>query len=106
MLGKHSIVFSEVPFGLIDGVHRATSFEKLPEIFAKFSEPLQNEQSCAAYIRTVKEFGEEIDLKFLIRNCPQYIKEHSEPNEEVLSNICNIEKVILKALSNFNKFNS
>lgn len=106
LLGKHSIVFSEVPFGLIDGVHRATSFEKLPEIFAKFSEPLQNEQSCAAYIRAVKEFGEEIDLKFLIRNCPQYIKEHSEPNEEVLSNICNIEKVILKALSNFNKFNS
>lgn len=106
LLGKHSIVFSEVPFGLIDGVHRATSFEKLPEIFAKFLEPLQNEQSCAAYIRTVKEFGEEIDLKFLIRNCSQYIKEHSEPNEEVLSNIGNIEKVILKALSNFNKFNS
>ncbi len=65
MLGKQSIVFADVPFTLIEGVHRVHSFEELPKILASMTS-IENMKSCAAYLAAVKSTGMDINLKYLI----------------------------------------
>lgn len=66
LLGKRSVVFSDVPFSLIEGITRVHSFEELPKLFSTFSQPCDNLLSCAAYIKTVKEEGAPLDIKYLL----------------------------------------
>ena len=56
LLGKRSIIFGEVPFSLIEGVTRITSFDQLPEAIKSFGE-VDSLHSAAAYIETVKRAG-------------------------------------------------
>ena len=77
VLGKHAIVFSDVPFSLIDGIERVRSYEDLPSAISKFKEPLNNEYSCAAYIKTIKDRGMPVDLIYLVKYASEYIKDNN-----------------------------
>ena len=61
LLGKRSIVFSDVPFSMIDGVTRIRSFEDLPDAIRAFGE-VDNMHSAASYIEAVKEAGNEVKI--------------------------------------------
>ena len=65
MLGKRAIIFGDVPFKLLDGVTRVSSFEELPSLIASFG-TIDNIKSCAAYIAATKSTGMDINLKFLM----------------------------------------
>lgn len=97
LLGKHACVFSDVIFSCIEGIHRVHSYEELPTIFKEFSKPLNNIKSCASYIKTIKDFGNPVDLKYLLRTLPSTIRNKENLNEKQLENINNLEKVIIKA---------
>lgn len=92
MLGKNSVVFADVPFALIEGVHRVRSFEDLPSIIASFSK-VDNLKSCAAYLSAVKTIGKKLNIKYLI----------SEGEALLISNAPLSERYFLeiKALSSF-----
>ena len=87
MLGKHAVVFSNVPFSLIEGIHRVDSFEDLPRILKSFVSPLNNIKSCASYLRTVKEFGERVDFVNLNKACYQAISNDEELDESCMNKI-------------------
>ncbi|MBM6963896.1 hypothetical protein H6A37_08650 [Phocaeicola plebeius] len=101
LLGKHACLFSDVIFSCIDGIHRVHSFEELPIIFKEFGKPLDNIKSCASYIKTVIEFGEPVDLKYLLRTLPNTIINKEDLNDKQLENIDNIEKIIIKAYNSY-----
>lgn len=68
LLGKKAIVFGDVYFNLIDGITRLKSYEELPLVISNFdsNDSVDNIHSSAAYIATVKNLGEEINLKYLM----------------------------------------
>lgn len=65
MLGKKAIIFGDVPFKLLEGVTRVSSFEELPTLIASFG-AIDNIKSCAAYIAATKSIGMDINLKYLM----------------------------------------
>lgn len=65
LLGKKSIVFGEVPFSMIDGITRITSFEQLPQAIRDFG-PVDSLHSAAAYLHTVKQAGIEVKIFYLM----------------------------------------
>lgn len=103
LLGKHACIFSDVIFSCIEGIHRVHSFEELPTIFKEFSKPLNNLKSCASYIKTIKDFGMPVDLKYLLRTLPSTIRNKENLNEKQLLNIDNLEKIIIKAYLSYKK---
>lgn len=61
LLGKKSIVFGEVPFSMIKGITRITSFDQLPEAIRSFGD-VDSLHSAAAYIETVKRAGSPVKI--------------------------------------------
>lgn len=102
VLGKHSVVLSDVPFSLIEGIERVRSFEDLPKAIAKFKEPLDNKHSCAAYIRTVKECGMPVDLIYLVKYATEYIKKETYKDEKFDEYIDNLNALFFKGFSLYN----
>jgi hypothetical protein len=80
MLGKMAIIFGDVPFKLIQGVHSVHSFEELPSIIASF-EKIDNIKSCVAYLAAVRSLGKKINLKYLISEAEKILN-----GDEILSN--------------------
>lgn len=103
MLGKPSIVFSDVPFSLIEGVHRIRSCEDLPTILKSFSEPLENKKSCAAYIAAVKERGVRVDLHFFHKNGANIIRNNISLPEEGQKVIDNLELLFISGYNYYTK---
>lgn len=101
MLGKHAVVFSNVPFSLIEGIHRVDSFEDLPRILKSFVSPLNNIKSCASYLRTVKEFGERVDFVNLNKACYQAISNDEELDESCMNKIKSLESLFAKSIINY-----
>ena len=81
LLGKKSIVFGEVPFSLIEGITRITSFEQLPEAIKSFGQ-VDNLHSAAAYIETVKEAGNEVKIFYLMDEAERIFSGQAEYSEE------------------------
>jgi hypothetical protein len=81
MLGKRSIVFGDVPFGLIEGISRVNSFEELPKLLASFG-LIDNMKSCAAYIAAVKSTGMELNLKYLMSEGEAILSGHKKISDE------------------------
>ena len=101
LLGKHAVVFSNVPFSLIEGIHRVDSFEDLPRILKSFVSPLNNIKSCASYLRTVKEFGERVDFVNLNKACYQAISNDEELDESCMNKIKSLESLFAKSIINY-----
>jgi hypothetical protein len=81
MLGKQSIVFADVPFTLIEGVHHVHSFEELPKLLASFTS-IDNIKSCASYLAAVKSTGKDLNLKYLIAEGERIICQNSVITEK------------------------
>lgn len=86
MLGKKAIVFSDVPFSLIDGITQVKSYQELPSLIADFG-AVDNIKSCASYLATIKSVGKKINLKNLISESEAVIKGDKDNTEEFQSKI-------------------
>ena len=86
MLGKKSIVFADVPFTLIEGVHHVSSFQELPSLIASFGS-IDNIKSCASYMAAVKSTGKDINLKYLITEGESIIRKDSVMNAKFQNGI-------------------
>ncbi|MCR4908065.1 MAG: hypothetical protein K5985_04480 [Lachnospiraceae bacterium] len=81
LLGKRSLIFGEVPFGLIDGIRRIKSFEELPEAIREFGE-VDNMRSAAAYLAAVKEAGNEVRIFELMDGAEEIFAGRAEETPE------------------------
>ena len=103
MLGKNAVVFSDVPFSLIEGVHRVKSFEDLPKVLRCFTHPLDNVRSCASYVQAVKFTGVKSDFINLCYGCDHAIRNDIEPQGELKEWLRSLDKLFTEAYSNFKK---
>ncbi|QSB27963.1 hypothetical protein [Flavobacterium sp. CLA17] len=99
MLGKKAIIFGDVPFKLLNGIFRISSFEELPSLIASFG-TIDNIQSCAAYIAATKSIGMDINLKFLMSEGEAILsgdKKRSDKYQEGIDNLLEFyEKAYMK----------
>ena len=102
LLGKTSIIFSGVPFGLIKGITRANSFEELPKLIAKFGS-IDNIKSCAAYLAAVKLVGSKINLKYLMLESEAILNGEKKETEEFKNKIDELMQFFDKALIDYEK---
>ena len=96
LLQKHAIIFSDVPFKLIEGVIRCRSFEDLPKLLKKLTVSFDNLKSCAAYVAAVKEMGVSINMKLLLNEALENIRNRVEPSKEYRDNLNRLEDLLLK----------
>ena len=81
LLGRKSIIFGDVPFELIDGITKVKGYEELPALIRDFGE-IDNIHSCAAYLRTIKDVGVEIDLFYLMAKAEKILAKEEERDEK------------------------
>lgn len=105
LLGKHSIVFSDTAFSLIDGIERVRSYEDLPAALKHFTDPLDNKKSCAAYIEAVRKMGYSINLKLLLNDGEQILRGKKEIDECYQENLDNLEKLFLDGYNKYEEEN-
>lgn len=87
MLGKRAIVFGDASFNVIEGISRVSSYENLYDIIRSLDAPIDNIKSCAAYIRTVKDMGRRIDIRYLMREGERMISKKELPSEQYIAQI-------------------
>ena len=95
LLGKRAILFTDVPFSIMEGISRLHSFEHLAKTIQDFDKPLDNKQSCAAYIASIKELGCPVNLKVLLGQGQAIIRGKTEMSEEYQENLGKLEKLFL-----------
>ncbi len=100
LLGKKALVFSNVPFSLIDGITRVRSFEELPTLIADFG-TIDNIKSCAAYLASIQLIGKKINLKYLISEGEAIIKKNKEQSEEFKQKINELYEFFSEAYSKY-----
>ena len=100
MLGKQSIVFADVPFTLIEGVHHVRSFQELPSLISKFNS-IDNIKSCASYIAAVKSTGRDINIKYLMTEGEAIITMNKTIPEKFRSEIDNLADFFSEAYKNY-----
>ena len=69
MLNKPAIVFGNVFYNVISGIKVAKSFEDLEDLFKLIEDnnwPKDNLMSCAAYLKTLREVGIQLNISSLI----------------------------------------
>jgi len=69
MLSRPAAVFGHVCFNIIDGIDVVNSIRDLKNIFTGFSNYKHKDsdiQSCASYLKTIKDVGISLDIKKLI----------------------------------------
>lgn len=59
---KPALVFGEVYFHMIEGITNVNNLEKLPQLPGDFIHFQGAPHACAAYISTVKEYGESVNM--------------------------------------------
>ena len=93
LLSKRAVVFGDVMFGLIKGVTKVADIEQLPELIEEFETPLDNVDSCAAYIQAVRKTGVPVNFNDLMLKCERMIK-YNEPADELFeTELGNLEKL-------------
>ena len=103
LLGKKSIIFGEVPFSLIDGITRVSSFEDLPRLIREFGE-VDNIHSAAAYIHAIKSAGEEVKLFYLMDEAEEIFAGRREESEEFDRELEKLLDFYEKGLENYDKW--
>ncbi len=96
LLGKPALVFGEVLFHLIDGITKVENLEQLPKLLQEFDGYQGNRHSCAAYIKTVKEYGEQIDMIKLERDGLDIIRRQQVPPNDYMDEIDKLERLFLR----------
>lgn len=102
LLGKKSIIFGDVDYGLLDGVTRVKSFEELPALISNFG-PIDNIKSCSAYLSTVKSLGLEIDLKYLMAEGEAILLGKKNISDEYKKQIKQLSLFYQKGYENYSK---
>ncbi|MCR4792057.1 MAG: hypothetical protein K5871_04865 [Lachnospiraceae bacterium] len=92
MLGKPAFIFGDVVYSMINGVTRVKSFEDLPELFATKIDYELNIKSCAAYIKTIKEMGEPINITILLNEANHSLVANIEPSNAFFDCLKHLEK--------------
>jgi hypothetical protein len=88
LLGKKSIVFGDVPFGVIDSITKISSFDELPKVLSTFgNSDIDNLKSCAVYIKTVKELGFTIPIHYLMSEAERLLINDLSPSQDFLNSI-------------------
>lgn len=84
LMGKRAFVFGDVMFQLIDGITRVNSIEDLPGLLKMCVDttPLDNIHSCASYIAAVKEVGEPVNIKTLLKEPLLVLRFEDELSED------------------------
>lgn len=100
LLGKKSITFGEIPFNVIEGITRVSSFEDLPRLISTFGE-VDNIHSCAAYLATVKEIGTEVNLNYLMSEGEQILLEKKPLTDKYQSEILALKQLYEKAYTKY-----
>ncbi len=100
LLGRKSIIFGEVPFCLIDGVQRVSSFEDLPRLIREFGE-VDNMHSAASYIHAVREAGEEVKIFYLMDEAEEIFAKRHEESEEFDRELTKLLDFYEKGLENY-----
>lgn len=103
LMGKHSILFADTSFSLIDGIQRVNSFERLPDAISKFKMPLNNRKSCAAYIEAVKHMGYPIDIKVLMNRGEEILRNLDKIDDNYQKNLDNLEQLFVDGCNAFNE---
>ena len=89
LLGRKSIIFGDVPFELIDGITKVNNFEDLPGLLRDFGE-IDNIHSCAAYLKTIKDVGFEIDLFYLMAQAEKILAGKEKRDDKFNSQIATL----------------
>ena len=97
LLGKQSIVWGDVPFSLIEGVTRVYSVEELPAKIKEFENIVDNQKSCAAYIATVKQLGEPVNIQYLMSVGEKIIRGQAQMDENYKKELESLERLYQKA---------
>ncbi len=100
MLGKKAIVFSDVPFSLIDGITKVKSYQELPSLIAAFG-PVDNIKSCASYLATIKSVGKQINLKYLMSEGEAVIKGEQKMTEKFHVKLEELYEFFVEAYSKY-----
>ena len=103
LLGKRSIVFGDVPFSMIDGITRIRSFEDLPDAVRAFGST-DNIHSAAAYLKSVKDAGEEVKIFYLMEEAEEIFAGHHEESEEFDRELSVLMDFYEKGLENYKKW--
>lgn len=103
LLGKPSIVFSDVIFSIIDSINRVNSFEELPKLIKAFDGSINNIDSCAAYLATIEEMGYRIDLKYLMSQGQRIIEGADTIDEKYIQQLDELEELFISGYNNWNK---
>lgn len=103
LMGKRAIVFGDIMFNLIDGIQRVSSFEDLPHEIRMISDnkPLDNIHSCASYIKAIKMVGSPINLKILLNEGLEYLRNNVEPSETYKTQLYNLKLLYEKAYEKY-----
>lgn len=109
LLGKPAAVFAHVNFNIIDSIEVVQSIHHLSKIlknFKNFEDNNKQTKSCAAYLKTVKDLGRELDIKKLIQLSAKKIIKNSlneKENEDLKKMINELYYFYSKALE-FNNY--
>lgn len=82
MLGKRAMMFGETSFGMLDGITKISDINLLPAAIAQLEKPVENSKSCAAYIQTVLDYGEQLDMMGRAMNMRKSIISGDELDEK------------------------
>ena len=97
LLGKPAMVFSDVPFSLIESVFRENSLENIAKTMEKFKNFECTDVSSVAYITASKQLGYSINLKYLMDEGERIIRGQSIISDEFEKNLNNLEKLFFDA---------
>ena len=101
MLGKQSILFSDTPFSLVEGIHRLKSFEDLPDTLKLFKDSINNMKSCAAYIEAVKTLGYPVSMKLLMNMGDDILRGKKDIDQEYQTNLDNLERLFIDGYNHY-----
>lgn len=100
LMGKKALVFGDVMFGVIDGIEKVNSLEELPSLIKNFGH-VENEHSCAAYIKAVKRHGKSINIKYLMSKGESIIKKNERFDDKFNDQLKQLEELYYDAYDNY-----
>lgn len=101
LLGKKALVFGNIPFDLMSSIKKVFSYEELPKLISSFSDDFDNTNSCAAYIKSVKECGTQVPINYLQFEAESIIKNESEISEVFKNSILSLKAFFEKSYNQF-----
>ena len=102
LLGKRSIIFGNVPFALIDGITRITSFDELGPAIRAFG-PVDSLHAAASYVEAVKRAGAPVKIFELMDDADAIFAGKKERTQEFDDMLNELIVFYEKGYENYNK---